>query len=179
MNTDFVVDISEHATNNLNMIFNTEIGKKFLINKKNFDPNFVKRLPEFGFSAIANILASIKLAKYMDLGSDDAIITVATDGADLYLSELNKTINDFKHNYDEIVFSELFGKYLSGISTDNMLELSQLDKKRIFNLGYFTWVEQQGVSLDDFEKRRDQKFWNSHYDYMLSIDNQIKEFNNM
>ena len=95
------------------------------------------------------------------------------------LSELNKTINDFKHNYDEIVCSELFGKYLSGISTDNMLELSQLDKKRIFNLGYFTWVEQQGVSLDDFEKRRDQKFWNSHYDYMLSIDNQIKEFNNM
>ena len=150
-----------------------------LIEKKNFDPDFVSRLPEFGFSAIANILASIKLAKYMDLNSDDAIITVATDGADLYMSELNKTIADFKNNYDEIVCAELFGQHLSGVSTDNMLELSHMDKKRIFNLGYFTWVEQQGVSLEEFEKRKDQKFWNSHYDYMLSLDNKIKEFNNM
>ncbi len=179
MNTDFVVDVSDQATNNLNMIFNTEIGKKFLIEKKNFEPDFVSRLPEFGFSAIANILASIKLAKYMDLNSDDAIITVATDGADLYMSELNKTIADFKNNYDEIVCAELFGKHLSGISTDNMLELSYMDKKRIFNLGYFTWVEQQGVSLEEFEKRKDQKFWNSHYEYMLSLDNKIKEFNNI
>ena len=179
MNTDFVVDVSDQATNNLNMIFNTEIGKNFLIGKKNFDPDFVSRLSEFGFSAIANILASIKLAKYMDLNSDDAIITVATDGADLYMSELNKTIADFKNNYDEIVCAELFGQHLSGVSIDNMLELSHMDKKRIFNLGYFTWVEQQGVSLEEFEKRKDQKFWNSHYDYMLSLDNQIKEFNNM
>ena len=179
MNTDFVVDVSDQATNNLNMIFNTDIGRKFLINQKNFDPAFVARLPEFGFSAIANIIASIKLAKYMDLNSDDAIITVATDGADLYMSELNKTINDFKNNYDEIVCAELYGKHLSGLSTDNMLELSQIDKKRIFNLGYFTWVEQQGISLEDFEKRKNQDFWNSHYNYMLSLDNQIKEFNNM
>ena len=60
-----------------------------------------------------------------------------------------------------------------------MLELSHIDKNRIFNLGYFTWVEQQGVSLDDFENRKNQNFWNSHCDYMLSLDNQIKEFNNM
>ena len=62
----------------------------------------------------------------MDLNSDDAIITVATDGADLYMSELNKTIADFKNNYDEIVCAELFGQHLSGVSTDNMLELLSL-----------------------------------------------------
>ena len=61
MNTDFVVDVSDQATNNLNMIFNTDIGRKFLIERKNFDPAFVSRLPEFGFSAIANMIASIKL----------------------------------------------------------------------------------------------------------------------
>ncbi len=54
MNTDFVVDISEHATNNLNMIFNTEIGKKFLINKKNFDQNFVKIFDGFFIKAAIN-----------------------------------------------------------------------------------------------------------------------------
>ena len=40
-----------------------------------------------------------------------------------------------------------------------MLELTHADRTRIFNLGYYTWVEQQGVSLDDFDRRRDQRFW--------------------
>ena len=59
------------------------------------------------------------------------------------------------------------------------MELNQREKERIFNLGYYTWVEQQGIDINDFEKRRDQAFWNKHYNHMLSLDNQIKEFNNM
>ena len=179
MNTDFVVGVSDEATNNLNMIFNTDIGQKYLINKKGLSSSFVKRLPEFGFSAIANILASIKLAKYMNLGSDDAVITVATDGSDLYLSELNKTKKEFKGVYDEIACAEIFGQHLRACSTDHTLELNQIDKERIFNLGYYTWVEQQGVDINDFEKRRNQKFWNDHFEHMLSLDNRIKEFNNI
>ncbi len=179
MNTDFVVGISEKATNNLNMVFNTEIGQKYLINKKGFEKNFINRLPEFGFSTIANILASIKIAKYMNLGSNDAIITVATDGADLYLSELNKTKEEFIGIYDESSCAEIIGQYLKGATTDNTLELNQREKERIFNLGYYTWVEQQGITIEEFEKRKNQNFWNNHFQYMLSLDNQIKEFNSI
>ena len=179
MNTDFVVGISDKATNNLNLIFNTEIGQKFLNTNKGFDSKFISRLPEFGFSTIANILSSIKLAKYMHLGKDDAIITVATDGADLYLSELNKTKEEFKGIYDEAACAEIFGQYLKGVSTDHTLELNQRDKERIFNLGYYTWVEQQGIDIADFEKRKDQNFWNDRFKYMLSLDNRVKEFNNL
>ena len=179
MNTDFVVGISDQATNNLNMIFNTDIGQRYLTAKKGFDVELINRLPEFGFSTIANILASIKLAKYMNLGKDDAIITVATDGADLYLSELEKTKKEFKGIYDESMCAEIYGQYLKGISTDHTLELNQKEKERIFNLGYYTWVEQQGIDLEDFEKRRDQNFWNDHFQKMLSLDNRVKEFNNI
>ena len=179
MNTDFVVGISDQATNNLNMIFNTEVGKKFLISRKGFNSNFVNRLPEFGFSTIANILASIKLAQYMKLGSDDAIITVATDGADLYLSELEKTKKEFEGIYDETACAEIYGRYLKGITTDHTLELNQIEKERIFNLGYYTWVEQQNINIKEFEKRKEQTFWDDHLHYMLSLDNKIKEFNNM
>ena len=179
MNTDFVVGISEKATNNLNMVFNTEIGQKYLINKKGFEKNFINRLPEFGFSTIANILASIKIAKYMNLGSNDAIITVATDGADLYLSELDKTKEEFIGIYDETSCAEIIGQYLKGATTDNTLELNQREKERIFNLGYYTWVEQQGIAIEEFEKRKNQNFWNDHFQYMLSLDNQIKEFNSI
>ena len=177
MNTDFVVGISGQATNNLNMIFNTEIGQKYLTTRKGFDSNFINRLPEFGFSTIANILASIKLAKYMNLGSEDAIITVATDGADLYLTELEKTKKEFQGIYDEISCAEIYGQFLKGVTTDHTLELNQKEKERIFNLGYYTWVEQQGIDLNHFEERRDQQFWLDHYNQFLTLDERIEAFN--
>jgi len=177
MNTDFVVDISDKATDNLNLVFNTKIGKEYLIKKIGLEESLVNKLPEFGFSSIANILASIKLAKFMNLGKDDAIITVATDGADLYLSELEKTKNNFEGTFDDTACSSIFKKYIKEINNDDMLELTQTDKERIFNLGYYTWVEQQGVSLSDFEKRKDQKFWLDHYNHMISLDEKVEEFN--
>jgi len=179
LNTDFVVDISDKATDNLNLIFNTKTGHECLINKFGLEKSFVKRLPEFGFSSIANILASIKLAKYMNLGKDDAIITVATDGADLYLSELEKTRKEFKGILDGTACAATYRKYIKEIDTENMIELSEMDKERIFNLGYYTWVEQQGISLEHFEKRKNQKFWLEHYDNMISLDEKIEQFNSL
>ena len=179
MNTDFVVGISDQATNYLNLIFNTEIGQKYLIEKKGLEDNLVKRFPEFGFSSIANILASIKLAKYMNLGSDDAILTVATDGADLYSTELEKIKKDFVGSFDTTACAELYGQYFQGATTDHMLELSQRDKERIFNLGYYTWVEQQGIDLSHFEARRNQAFWDQHLQNMLDLDEEIDRFNNL
>ncbi len=178
MNTDFVVAISDQATNNLNMMFNTEIGQKYLSKNKGLESAFVHRLPEFGLSSIANILASIKLAKYMKLGEEDAIITVATDGADLYLTELEKTKKEFVGSYDATACAEIYGQYLKGTTIDYMLELNQKDKERIFNLGYYTWVEQQGVDIDHFEARRYQNFWENHLKNMLDLDEEIDKFNN-
>ena len=177
MNTDFVVDISDKATDNLNLVFNSKIGSDYLRKKLGLENSLVNRLPEFGFSSIANILASIKLAKFMKLGKKDAIITVATDGADLYLSELEKAKNNFQGNFDITACSNIYNKYMKDIDTDNMIQLSQNDKERIFNLGYYTWVEQQGISLSEFEKRKEQKFWCDHYNHMISLDDKIDKFN--
>ena len=179
MNSDYVVGVSDEATNNLNLLFNTEEGKNYLINRKGFKADFVDRLPEFGFSSIANIIASIKLAKKMTLTKNDAIITVATDGADLYETELAKTKKHFSKIYDQVTCAEIFAKNFEAITVDHTLELSQIDKERIFNLGYYTWVEQQGTSLEEFENRRNQSFWDKHYKDMISLDPKIKEFNSL
>ena len=149
----------------------------YLKSKKGLKDIFVERLPEFGLSSIANIIASIKLAKYMNLGPQDAVITVATDGADLYLTELEKTKKEFHGIYDGTSCAEIYGQYLKGITTDHTLELNQREKERIFNLGYYTWVEQQGVDLNDFEERRDQQFWLDHYNHFLALDEKIEAFN--
>ena len=179
MNSDYVVGVSDEATNNLNLLFNTDEGKNYLKNRKGFKAEFVDRLPEFGFSSIANIIASIKLAKKMKLTKNDAIITVATDGADLYETELAKTKKQFSKIYDQVTCAEIFAKNFEAITVDHTLELSQIDKERIFNLGYYTWVEQQGTSLEEFESRRSQSFWDKHYKDMISLDEKIKEFNSL
>ena len=179
MNSDYVVGVSDEATNNLNLLFNSDEGREYLFNRRGLNSEFVGRLPEFGFSSIANIIASIKLAKKMKLTKDDAIITVATDGADLYETELAKTKKQFSKIYDQITCAEIFAKNFDAISVDHTLELSQIDKERIFNLGYYTWVEQQGTSLEEFEDRRNQSFWDKHYKDMISLDEKIKEFNSL
>jgi len=179
MNSDYVVGVSDEATNNLNLLFNSDEGREYLTNRRGLNSEFVGRLPEFGFSSIANIIASIKLAKKMKLTKDDAIITVATDGADLYETELAKTKKQFSKIYDQITCAEIFAKNFDAISVDHTLELSQIDKERIFNLGYYTWVEQQGTSLEEFEDRRNQSFWDKHYNDMISLDEKIKEFNSL
>jgi len=179
MNSDYVVGVSDEATNNLNLLFNTDEGKNYLTKRKGFNSDFVDRLPEFGFSSIANIIASIKLAKKMKLTKNDAIITVATDGADLYETELAKTKKQFSKIYDQVTCAEIFAKNFEAITVDHTMELSQIDKERIFNLGYYTWVEQQGTSLEEFESRRSQSFWDKHYKDMISLDEKIKEFNSL
>src|SRR5207344_3411797 len=98
----------------------------------------------------------IKLAKHLHLGPDDVIVTVATDGADLYVSERDKVLaRDFAGGFDEAAAAEVVGEHLVGADDGHLLDLGPEERERVFNLGYFTWVEQQGVSIGDFVLRRD------------------------
>ena len=72
---------------------------------------------------------------------------------------------------------EILSRHLQGIADDHVLELTHFDRKRIFNLGYFTWVEQQGESLDDFEERKDQRFWRAVVETIPQWDRLIEPFN--
>jgi cysteine synthase A len=124
------------------------------------------------------MLAAIKTAKYLDLGPDDVVLTVSTDGGAMYGSEIAKALGRyFGNRFDAISAGETWGQSLAATTTDHMLELSHLDRKRIFNLGYFTWVEQQGVSLEEFNARAKQSFWEGLLDLVPAWDEMITEFN--
>jgi hypothetical protein len=58
-----------------------------------------------------------------------------------------------------------------------MLELRHIDRKRVFNLGYYTWVEQQGISVEDFDRRKSQDFWEGLVGGIPAWDRLIQEFN--
>jgi len=111
LKTDYVVGVSDKASDALNVLFNTTAGRAYLTERKGLGQNAVFALADFGLSSIANILAAIKIAKYMKLGSDDAILTVATDAAEMYGSELTKTTNDiFGDSFDQVMAGETFGQ---------------------------------------------------------------------
>jgi cysteine synthase len=176
-NTDLVVDVSDRDTDALNVLFNTNEGRAYL-RRRGVDDDTIAALDSFGISSICNVLASIKVAKLLRLGSDDAIVTVATDGARMYRTEVDKVLaRDFPDGFGEVEAAETFGRALEAQGTADMLQLSDEDRERIFNLGYFTWVEQQGVSFEDFVARRDQGFWRSLREQMPAWDRSIGAFN--
>jgi len=149
-----------------------------LVDKMGVEPAVVATLEHFGFSAIANVLAAIKTARLLDLGPDDAIITVATDGAALYPSERAKTLAQrFGGGVDATDAAAIAGEHLMHLSTEYMIDCTEADRRRIFNLGYYTWVEQQGTPFELFEQRRHQSFWHGLRRYVDIWDTMIDEFN--
>jgi cysteine synthase A len=178
MNTDVVTAVSDRATDTLFVLFNTEVGRRYLVERQGLDPALVANLSHLGLSGICNMLAGIKTAKYLELGPDDVVLTVATDGANLYRSEVQKALHHHFHDrFDAVSAGETFGRSLAAATTDNLLELTHVERKRIFNLGYFTWVEQQGVSVEEFNARLDQSFWDVLLDLVPAWDRMIADFN--
>lgn len=177
-NTDVVVGISDRATDELDVLFNTPAGRTYLVERKGVPGNLVAALEHFGLSSICNVLAAVKTAKLLGLGEDDAIVTVATDGAALYPSERAKTLRTrFGGTFGAVEAAEVFGQHLADVDTSGTIDCTERDRNRIFNLGYYTWVEQQGTPFELFEARRRQAFWKGLRRFVPVWDEMITDFN--
>lgn len=178
MNSDVATAVSDAATDSLEVLFAHPAGREYLKSRRGLSDAEVDALASLGFSGICNVIAAIKTARYYDLGPKDVIITVATDGSAMYGSEREKILGArFGGQLDAVGAAEIFGQHMAAVTVDHFAELSHVDRKRIFNLGYFTWVEQQGVELHEFEARRDQAFWRKLRDNLPIWDERIVDFN--
>jgi cysteine synthase len=178
MNTDVVVAVSDRATDELDAVFNTDVGRRYLTDTKSIAPEIVQALGHFGLSSICNLLAAIKTAKLLSLGADDVVMTVATDGAAMYPSERSKLLaTRYGDAFGLADAAEAFGSHLADVSVEHTIDCTQADRRRIFNLGYYTWVEQQGTPFELFEARRSQDFWRGLRHYLTVWDEMIDDFN--
>ncbi|MEL7207094.1 MAG: pyridoxal-phosphate dependent enzyme [Actinomycetota bacterium] len=176
-NTDLCVAISDRATDELDVLFNTPAGRRTLV-ERGIAPKLTEALVDLGYSSICNILAAITAAKVWNLGPDDVLVTVATDGSELYNSEREKVLSShFSAGFDDEEAAATFDRHLVDVSTEHVLEMGPKARDRVFNLGYFTWVEQQGVSIDDFSRRRSQQFWDALRPLVDDWDERIVAFN--
>jgi len=175
-NTDVITAIDDNAVVNIARLFNEENGRAYLV-EKGVPEAIVSQLDLFGFSGISNVLSCIKAAKYYEMDENDVMITVLTDSMELYRSRLHEMHQEFGQ-YTEKDAAADFARYLHGQSTDNMLELRYPDRRRVHNLKYYTWVEQQGRTYAEIQDQWYQPtYWTDVQTQADQIDELIVEFN--
>jgi len=175
-NTDLVIDLDDNVIVNVARLFNEPAGRAYLV-KQGVPEALVNNLDLLGFSGIANLSMAIKFARYYELGENDVVLTVLTDSMELYQSRLAEMRQE-RGAYEEINAAADFARYLHGLTTDNMLELRYTDRRRIHNLKYFTWVEQQGRTYEEIMAQWYQPdYWTSIPDQVAQIDALIESFN--
>ncbi len=176
--TDNVAAIDDEHCIRLLRLFNEARGHECL-RSAGVKDSVLARLPLLGISSIANLLAAIKTAKYYELDEHDLIFTCFTDSAQMYASRLTQQ-NAARGEYRDIDAAIDMEGCLRAQSYDNFIELSYQDKKRIHNLKYFTWVEQQGRSEEELRRQWSPEYWRETFEENLDeLDNAIDEFNSL
>jgi cysteine synthase len=176
-NTDLIIAVDDNNTMGIIRLFNEPAGKECLREQK-VPVDIIEKLPLMGISSVANMIMAIKFAKYYELTEKDIVLTVFTDSMELYGSRLKELEEEFGL-YQKINAAIDYHQNLQALTTDYMQELSYYDKKRIHNLKYFTWVEQQGKDLEELNAQwyDYENYWGGIHQQTGEIDKLIKEFN--
>ncbi|HOM67535.1 MAG TPA: pyridoxal-phosphate dependent enzyme [Brevefilum fermentans] len=175
-NTDFIIAVDDNAVMNLTRLFNEPEGKAYLV-KEGISEDLVENLDLLGLSSTINLLSAIKVAKYLELTKNDIIVTMLTDSMELYESRLEE-LHAEVGQYSEKAAAIDDARWLKGVTTDYMEELTYMGKKRVHNLKYYTWVEQQGKTYEEIQDMWYQRdYWTELQAQIPEIDAKIKEFN--
>jgi cysteine synthase len=175
-NTDFIIAVDDNAVMNLTRLFNEPEGKAYLV-KEGISEDLVENLDLLGLSSTINLLSAIKVAKYLELTKNDIIVTMLTDSMELYESRLEE-LHAEVGRYSEKDAAMDDARWLKGVTTDYMEELTYMGKKRVHNLKYYTWIEQQGKTYEEIQDMWYQRdYWTELQAQIPEIDAKIKEFN--
>jgi len=177
-NTDMAIAIDDNDSMALLRLFNEPAGKQYLTNDVGMSEADVDSLALMGISGISNMLCAIKFSKYYELTSHDVVATILTDSVQMYHSRLDE-LREESGEYTAVKAAADYAASLRGARTDNLIELTYAERKRIHNLKYYTWVEQQGRDsreLDDLWYRQDLTF-ESVQKQTRQVDALIDEFN--
>jgi cysteine synthase A len=174
-NTDLVTAIDDEATMRLLRLFNEPAGQA-LLTRRGLPEATVAQLPLLGISSICNLLASIKTARHYELGADDVVLTCFTDSVELYRTRLSELTSE-RGPYDERQAEIDFERRLLATTTDHLKELTYPERKAVHNLKYFTWVEQQGKTVEELDALWSPGFWRDLQARLPEWDKAIIAFN--
>ena len=177
-NTDLAIAIDDEDSQRLLRLFNTPEGQDYLRGELGLDEAEIEKLTWLGISGIANVLCCIKMAKFYEFTERDVVCTVLTDSAVMYRSRVEE-LNAAHGAYSAQEARLDHCLHLLGLKTDHMQELGYWDRKRIHNLKYYTWVEQQGKNMEDLNALwyDTEHTWDAVHAQAAELDALIDAFN--
>lgn len=148
-------------------------GKATLL-KNGLKPEVIDSLVNlFGVSGICNILGAIKMAKFLKLGPEDNIVTIATDGYDRYESVISD-LKDRELEVCEHVHDRWFKDIFLGADACNVLDVrGEVAKNKLFMQKENDWLR-FGYSKAYLDSMKDMKFWEDEYNKIHDYDEKIK-----
>lgn len=179
-NTDMVICIDDNDSLGMFRLFNEPEGQKYL-KSIGISDDIIAKLSWIGISGAANIISCIKFAKYYELTENDMVVTVLTDSAEMYKSRLEEMEIERGHKYTLVDAALDHSVSVLGLRTDYVEELIYQGKKRIHNLKYYTWIEQQMYDLDELNEQwyDYDNYWGRLHRMGPELDKLINQFNDL
>jgi len=175
MNMDAMMGIDDMESKKGLQLLTDEVGIDFLINNVGIKENDAKKMAQiFGISGVCNLLGAIKTAKYYDMNSNDIIVTICTDAIDRYhsvMNDLNKKFGKIDKTEAKVRLVSIFEKQ----KLDFIQEGTYQRRKRWFNLKYYTWVEQQGKTIEELNAQKSQEYWLAQQEKIYQTDKLLIE----
>ena len=177
-NTDLVFAVDDNICMSMIRLCNEPEGRKYL-KQIGVSDAVIEQLPLMGISGAANVAMAVKMAKYYELTERDVIVTVLTDSMEMYGSRLEE-MREERGAYTPTQAAVDHQRYVIGMGLDGVEELNYYDRKRIHNLKYYTWVEQQGKTSEELNAQwYDPDYWKSVHRMADKIDEKIDAFNRL
>ncbi len=152
-----------------------EPGWRTMIDRYGVPEEKVKKMAQiFGISGVCNVLGAIKTAKFYGFGEDDLVVTILTDAIDRYHSVMEQMTATFGRMDETEAVARLVSIFHRQ-KLDWIKEGTRDTRNQWHNLKYYTWVEQQGKSLEELDAQREPDYWLQHQERVAEVDRMILE----
>ena len=175
MNMDAMMCVDDMESKKGLQLLTSDVGKDYLVNVAGMSKENVSMLSQIlGISGVCNLIGAIKTAKYYEMTENENIFTICTDTIDRYHSVMEALDNEFGI-MDKTEAAVRYNCIFKNVKLDYIQEGTYATRKRWHNLKYYTWVEQQGKTVEELNAQKSQDYWLEKQSKIQSIDEELKD----
>ena len=173
MNQDAIMCLDDIECKKGLQLLTEEAGWNTLVKRFGIPQKSVETMATlFGISGVCNVLGAIKTAKFYGYGKQDTIVTICTDN----IARYHSTMEEMTQMFGKMDEAEATARVqiFRDKTTDWIHEGDTEMRKQWHNLKYYTWVEQQGKTVQELDAQLSQDWWVKHQQMIGDIDAKLK-----
>ncbi len=175
LNMDAIMCLDDIECKKGLQVLTDEAGQEVLVRRYGVEAEKAHALSTlFGISGVCNVLGAIKTAKHYQLGKQDVVVTICTDTIDRYHSVMADMARDYGA-IDDARGMAYIEAIFHGQKTDWIKDGTPDMRRQWHNLKYYTWVEQQGKTVEELDAQKDPEWWIKHQQLVPEMDRRIRE----